>query len=177
MKAKLFCFTQPSMSSLIFHNNQLLFRNGQLAMNTACCCDSCCCGQSCATKPTLNAHLLGAGLDTNITLNCSGYSPPTPCTSAAVWSATSQLLFNCPDQVRADISFKCEYTGTNDCTAYKLEVKYTNSGCTDISGFRASTSCSCSPFQFTFSIPAPSPNGLGGCNCGVTGQTITVTIT
>ena len=101
----------------------------------------------------------------------------TPCTSAAVWSATSQLLFNCPDQVRADISFKCEYTGTNDCSAYKLEVKYINSGCTNISGFRASDSCSCSPFQFTFSIPAPSPNGLGGCNCGVSGQTITVTIT
>ncbi len=165
------------MAGIIFYNNKILFRNSQIAMDTACCCDLCCCGENCASKPTVNAHFFGAGLDMNITLTCQGYDPPTPCPSASIWSASNQLLFNCPDPVRADMAFKCEYTGTVTCSSYKFQLQYLSSGCNDISGFRSPDTCSCSPFNFVYSIPAPSPNGNGGCNCGVTGQTITVTIT
>jgi hypothetical protein len=162
---------------LIFHNGQLLFVDGQLAMSTACCCSGCCSrpavnsGQPNALPETLTATF------TNVsTCGCADGFVLTLTWSASegVWIGTGPggtcglrgetFRLACSDATCASgvgcRTFKFTIVGLTSC----LNV----SKCAD-------AGCTCSPISLTFSDISLS--GLGCCDGFPGSGVITVTIT
>jgi hypothetical protein len=162
--------------TLIFQNGVLLFRNGLLAKDPRCCCDTsgCCCPNiTGASHPTLYAHVDGGSVHECVAIVAN----PSPICGS--WAGTIPDLVACTAPlIPMRIIFYCSVL-SQGCNGYRLLAGYNNSSCQDVATVRSPASCVCDPFSIAFTVPAPSNRTVPpvtGCECTEAGGTLTVTI-
>ncbi len=174
--------------AIYFYNNKILIRNGQIAMDSRCCCQGqCCCGLSdyvsyYATFSAPNCSPLD-GLVVELRMESRGVDSVI---CEYLLRVSAEYIYDCTvADIPVEVKLRCNKDltirgGEGECDRYELEVIYASSSCVSTAGWtRVDSGCSCTPLTLVFQKTAPSSSGVDAeCNCcEVPGSTVTVTIT
>lgn len=161
---------------LMFHNGQVLFRGGQVAMDPACCCELCC---GCSWLEAY--HASGGRIRVTFTGQLTGYAIMDPVATPAVGNC---LEWFTSDMTNVDDtacglfpqSAGMSCPSNNKTTAAIAFGIGTGSGTCDLSDPAVQNSFSCGPPLAAVYTHALEEIVAGGCAPCSVGGTVTMTL-